>query len=243
MFFGACCIIPGPVRQGGPALKIAVFDMDGTLADNDDVAIEAARDGLHEYWSERGLPDRIPSAAFIRSLVGLPSREYFGRMLPDDCRDDVDRVARRIEEHEALRLARGEGRRFDGVDAVLTGLRADGWRLALVSNCQRTYFEANLVHVLDRAWFDVALCLSDLPTKTDNVREALRRIAGGVVVGFGVMVGDRAADVVAGRANGLACVGCLYGFGSPEELAGADRTLGSIRDLPDALTALAPAGS
>jgi len=216
-------------------LKIAVFDMDGTLADNDEVAIHAARDGLREYWAERGKTVDPPSAEFVRSLVGLPSREYFGRMLPAENGEDVEALALRIEHHEAERLARGEGRRFDGAAEVLDTLLSSGWRLALVSNCQRTYFEANLEHVLDRRRFDVALCLSDLPTKTANVCEALRRISGDSPIELGVMVGDRATDVEAGRANGLRCVGCLYGFGSSAELAGADATIGSIRDLPAVL--------
>lgn len=226
---------------GDSALNIAVFDMDGTLAWNDDVAIDAVRDGLVEYWAERGEEPRIPDDAHIRSLVGLPSREYFGRMLPPGHEDDVDRLAERIEEHEAARLARGEGRRFPGVDRILGDLRDAGWRLALVSNCQRTYFEANLTHVLERSWFDAALCLSDRPTKIENVREVLRRIADGAPY-EGVMIGDRGTDVEAGRANGLHCVGCLYGFGSLRELAGADRTITTIDDLPAALTALVGAG-
>lgn len=215
-------------------MKIAVFDMDGTLACNDDVAIDAARDGLREYWATRGEEPRIPDDAFIRSLVGLPSREYFGRMLPPENAPDVEQLAVHIEEHEAERLARGEGRRFPGVDRVLSTLREDGWRLALVSNCQRTYFEANLTHVLDRAWFEVALCLSDRPTKADNVREVLDRIAAGTPHAA-VMIGDRGTDVEAGRANGALCVGCLYGFGDAGELAGADRTIDAIDALPGVL--------
>jgi phosphoglycolate phosphatase-like HAD superfamily hydrolase len=218
-----------------PFLNVVVFDMDGTLANNDEVAIEAARDGLREYWTARGRSVEEPSADFIRSLVGLPSREYFGRMLPPERAADVEGLATRIEEHEAERLARGEGARFDGVDSVLSTLRREGWRIALVSNCQRRYFEANLEYVLDRRWFDVALCLSDRPTKIENVRDAIARITGGSGPTFGAMVGDRATDVEAGRASDLRCIGCLYGFGSLDELASADETVSSIRDVPDVL--------
>ena len=48
-----------------------------------------------------------------------------------------------------------------------------------------------------------------------------------------VMVGDRAHDIRAARANGLSSVGVLWGYGSREELAGAGAT--SIIDHPDAL--------
>ena len=72
-------------------MKLAVFDMDGTLANNDDVAIEAAREGLREYWSGDPEAPDLPSPEFIRGLVGLPSREYFGRMLPPGRRGDTER--------------------------------------------------------------------------------------------------------------------------------------------------------
>jgi phosphoglycolate phosphatase len=40
-----------------------------------------------------------------------------------------------------------------------------------------------------------------------------------------VMIGDRAADVLAAKANGIFSVGVLWGFGSREELAGAGADL------------------
>ena len=219
-------------------MKLAVFDMDGTLANNDDVAIEAAREGLREYWAEAAEVVALPTPEFIRNLVGLPSNEYFGRMLPPDRQGDVERLATRIEDLEAARLAHGEGRCFEGVGEALEAIRGDGWRTALVSNCRRTYFDANLMHVLERRWFDETLCLSDLPTKAANVREVIRRIAGEPGVSIGVMVGDRSTDVDAGRANGLLCIGSLYGFGTAEELTCSDRTLRSIAELPAVLRQL-----
>jgi len=53
------------------------------------------------------------------------------------------------------------------------------------------------------------------------------------------MIGDRAVDVIAGRAHGLRTVGVLWGHGSKEEVLGVapDRVLRSPRELVD----LAPA--
>jgi phosphoglycolate phosphatase-like HAD superfamily hydrolase len=124
------------------------------------------------------------------------------------------------------------------VDRTIARLRADGWRLALVSNCQRTYFEANLTHVLDRSWFEETRCLSDRPTKSANVREVLVRIAV-EAPRLAVMIGDRATDMEAGRANDMRCVGCLYGFGDAWELAAADRTASDVTELPRVLAELA----
>lgn len=37
-----------------------------------------------------------------------------------------------------------------------------------------------------------------------------------------IMIGDRATDVAAARANGIRSIGVLWGYGSEEELVGAD---------------------
>ncbi len=48
-----------------------------------------------------------------------------------------------------------------------------------------------------------------------------------------VMIGDRDNDVRAARANGVRCVGCLWGYGGADELTRAGATL--LCDRPDAL--------
>src|SRR5205085_117437 len=53
--------------------------------------------------------------------------------------------------------------------------------------------------------------------------------AEGLAPGQTAPVGDRVYDVEAGRANGLRVVGVTWGYGCPEELAGAD----SPGQLPD----------
>ncbi len=208
-------------------MNAAVFDMDGTLVDSAELAIRAAEDGLRDYYAARGLPPLLPGADEIRSLVGLPSLEYFARLLSPERRGDAAEARRRIGAGECERLARGEGRLFPGVRETLQALREKGWRIGLVSNCGRPYLEANLRHLRLGEWVETALCLDDGATKSENVRQALLRLR----CAGGVMVGDRAGDLEAGRANGLRTVGCLYGFGAPEELAEADATIGELAEL------------
>jgi phosphoglycolate phosphatase len=51
------------------------------------------------------------------------------------------------------------------------------------------------------------------------------------------MVGDRRHDVEGAQANGIPCIGVLWGIGDRAELdaAGADAVIGSPRDLPASL--------
>ncbi len=208
-------------------MKAVIFDMDGTLVDSEALAFRAAEDGLRVYWRKRGLEPSIPSRAEIRTLVGLPSLEYFGRLLPPDRRDDAAEVRTLVAGEEVRRLAAGEGRLYPGVAGTLAELRARGWKLGLVSNCGRVYFNANLAHLRLRDFLDVAFCLDDKPSKSENVRAVLERF--GARGGF--MVGDRRADLDAGRENGLQTVGCTYGFGGVEELAGADFRVAHVNEL------------
>jgi phosphoglycolate phosphatase-like HAD superfamily hydrolase len=217
-------------------VAVVVFDMDGTLANNEAMTVRAAEDGLRAYYASRGEDPVIPSPETIRSLVGLPALEYFAGLVPPGLREDAEAVMASVQGKEEERLRAGEGRLFDGVPEVIEALRERGDRLGLVSNCMRPYLEANLEHVLRRDWFAVALCLEDHPTKIENVRRALGLLGGGA----GVMVGDRGSDLEAGRAAGLRTVGCLYGFGRREDLVSADRTIESIRDLVAVLPEILP---
>lgn len=207
----------------------AIFDMDGTLVDSGELAYLASLEGLTDYYRARGLDPVLPSREEIRSLVGLPSLEYFAKLVPPDRRGDAPEIRRLVAGHEVRRLSAGLGRLYPGVRETLGELRREGWRLGLVSNCGRIYLEANLKHLLD-GLLDVALCLDDRPTKTENVTAALSKLG----VARGVMVGDRSADLEAGRRNGLRTVGCAYGF-APHEIAGADAVIREFAELRSVL--------
>lgn len=79
-------------------------------------------------------------------------------------------------------------------------------------------------------------------TALDNPREpkaeTIRRALALAGARDAVMVGDTAHDVVGAHANGLPCVGALWGFGTREELeaAGCDALAERPPGLFDAIT-------
>lgn len=214
---------------------MAVFDMDGTLVDSGELAVGSALEGLRVFFRRRGLAPVLPSGAEIRGLVGLPSQEYFARLLPAELRGDAEELHQLVTETEVEWLATGRGRLMPRACETLAELRQQGWRVALVSNCRRRYFDANLRHLGLGREVEVALCLDDAPSKAANVRAALQALD----AGRGVMVGDRSADIEAGRAAGLATVACRFGFGAAAELAGADHAIDALAELPPLLARLA----
>ncbi len=207
--------------------RAAIFDMDGTIVDSDELAWTSSLEGLSAYWARRGLPPVFPDRPAVKALVGLPSLEYFAGLLPLDRRGDAEEVRSLVGESEVRRLAAGEGKVFPGMRETLADLRRRGWALGLVSNCGRLYLSANVEHLRLGELFGVTCCLDDLPTKTENVRAALTALG----AREGVMVGDRRADLEAGRANGLRTVACTYGFGADDELASADARIAAPREL------------
>ncbi|MBT3218381.1 MAG: HAD family hydrolase [Proteobacteria bacterium] len=215
-------------------MKAVIFDMDGTLVDSGELAIEAARLGVGEYGERHALELLIPSRQRVLSLLGLPSLEYFAGLLPSERRDDAEELRELVGAWEERMLAEGQGRLFAGVEQALAELRRRGWQTALVSNCGRHYFKANIVHLDLARWMDFLACADDGPSKTANVAEALRMLG----TNHGAMVGDRLGDIEAGQANGLKTIGVQQGYGTVAELSGADSLIDDFTQLIGSLEAL-----
>jgi phosphoglycolate phosphatase len=215
-------------------VKAIIFDLDGTLVDNTDLAVAAARDGLCDYYHARGGEAVEPDREVIRSLVGLPAPQYFAGLLPEEERTTANcaEIQAKVQEREEQRLAAGEGRMFPGVPEVMERLIKSGYRIGLASNCLAGYLKGNLNYVVDRNWFQVALCLSDQSSKVGNVALALDALE----CEAGFMVGDRRGDMEAGKANQLLTIGALYGYCTHDELLSADYELHDIKELPDLIT-------
>ncbi len=214
---------------------MVAFDMDGTLVDSTETAVQGARAGLERYFRDRGVEPVIPDAATVRALIGMPSLEYFAALVPAPFRSDAARIREYVGENEVRLIEGGATRLFPGTIETLDLLRARGYMLVLVSNCGTAYFTAvqracGLVGRFDRAW-----CLGDVPSKREGLQRALRELGSR----SGVMVGDKRYDLEAGRAAGMAFIGCRYGFAQDGELAGADAWVDSIREVPALLPARA----
>lgn len=219
---------------------LALFDNDGTLYDTRSVSIPAVQEAFEELRG-RGWEVEIPSPDRITAAFGLPLPEYGEVLLPEAYRGRAMEMVELAHEGEARRLGRGEGALFDGIRALLSGLRAAGWKLALVSNCDRRYLSLIWNTFGYSEYFDESICHGDFPE--DGKAGLVRRLLAGEgacgraarTAGRMFMVGDRRHDMHAGLSNGLQAVYCAYGFGKPGEAEGAHHVVHDARDLAGVL--------
>lgn len=206
--------------------------MDGTLLNSGDFGVRAIRlafERLTEAGELRGL-NAIPSDDAIRAQIGKPPHEFYKALLPEPLKHLDKRLHEQAGANEREFLMQGTGHMFEGAREVLAGLHERGLKLLLVSNCSADYMDA----VVDAFALDELFAFRSPAGRSPDVNKTgeLQRGLGELGVTSGVMVGDRVHDLEAARAGGLWFVGCTYGYGPPDELAGSDALIDDIRELP-----------
>jgi phosphoglycolate phosphatase len=165
-----------------------------------------------------------PSDDELATYIGPPLRGTFATLL-----DTSD--AERIE--EALRLYRQrfadtglyENKVYDGVPAMLDTVGRVGCEAYVATSKPAVYAERIVSHFGLGHHFRKVYG-AELDGRRDNKAELLAHLLAteDVRSGQAVMVGDRAADIIAAKANEARSIGVLWGYGAEAELteAGAD---------------------
>ncbi len=212
-------------------IRALCFDVDGTLNDTDDLAVERLARWLtflHPLTDPHRLARRLVMAAETPGnwLIGIPDR--FG--LDDELYGLIERLQRRSRPMRHFRL-------IAGVETMLAAL-GERYPLSVVSARDETSTRALLeaTGILDR-FVCVAGATTVEHTKPypDPILWAAARM--GVRPEECLMIGDTTVDIHAGRAAGAQTVGVLCGFGEEGELrrSGADLILPSTADLASIL--------
>jgi phosphoglycolate phosphatase len=224
-----------PVEEIYPGeIDAILFDLDGTLIETDDVAVETlARQLRPIQWL---LPKRDPARAARHWLMAAECRATRVLALLDHVGLDDNVLGLGAQ----LRRVRGvtappDFRPVDGVVEMLHDL-ARRYHLAIVTTRSHRSADlflsqqelAGLVQVVvgrDDTWR-----IKPHPSPVQHAAEQL-----GVPVERCLMVGDTTADILAARAAQARSVGVLCGFGEAHELerAGADRVLKTTSELKD----------
>lgn len=213
-------------------VEAVLFDLDGTLMDTDDQAVET----LARYLQRLRCPH--PRGAARRLIMASETPGNMMMTLIDALGLDMPLTAftDRLRRLRGLRT-RADFRIIAGVAEMLHDL--DGrYRLAVVTTRGRSEAEAFLEQYGLRDVFEVLVTRESTRRYKPHpapVRHAARLL--GVPVGRCVMVGDTTVDIKSARRAGAWAVGVLCGFGEREELerAGAHVVLEHTAQLASRL--------
>lgn len=211
------------------AVRLAVFDCDGTLVDGQHDICAA----MDEAFAALALPP--PDRHVVRRVVGLSLPQAVRALLPD-AEPALHHAAVDAYKH-AYRTARVEGRvaepLFPGIHALLTGLHAAGWTLGVATGKS----DRGLAHCL--ATHGISPLFATLQTADRHpskphpamLEAALDEVL--ALPGDAVMIGDTSFDIAMAREIGVRALGVGWGYHSAEELiaAGAEAVAQTPEDL------------
>lgn len=206
-------------------MTTVLLDLDGTLSDN-----FAGISRSICYALERiGAPE--PGEAVLRSCVGPPLRESFRRLIPGVDAAGVETALRHYR-HRYSDVGWCENVAYEGVAGALADLAAQGTRLFVCTSKPEVFATRIVAHFGFDAYVARVFGV-DLDGRLDDKRALLAHAIATEQLdpGDAVMVGDRHHDIRAAAANGARAMGVLWGYGSRDELLGAERLLAHPSEL------------
>lgn len=224
--------------EPGRAMKLVIFDVDGTLIDSQR-GILAAMEGAFA-----GLGLACPPREAVLGIVGLSLPEAFAALCPE--RTGAER-ARLVEGYKTAfrRLREGGGPEaeapfYPGAREAIEALGARGHLLGIATGKARR----GLAHMLETHGlaerFAATQTADDAPSKPAPGMVLNCLAATGVRAEDCVVVGDTEYDIRMARAAGVRALGAGWGYHPPPRLraAGAETVLPGFAALEPALAAL-----
>lgn len=198
-------------------MQYIFFDLDGTLTDSGPGIVNAISYALTCFGMRE--QDR---AVLSKNFIGPPLSVSFPRVYGFSPEKTAEAIALFHEYYDRQGIY--ENRPYPGIPALLEQLKRAGKQVALATSKPLNLAERVLRHFDLWQYFD-QVCGGSLDesrnAKKDVIEDALKAFPGCDLT-QAVMVGDRYLDVEGAHANGLPCIGILYGgYGTREELEAA----------------------
>ncbi len=193
--------------------QAAIFDVDGTLVDTNELHVAAWHEVFVRYGKE------VDKAA-LRAQMGKGGDQLMPVFWP---RDHLEKYG---EEMQALRVEifmrdyLPRSRPFPGVRTLFSRMKRDGLRIALASSARKPELEHHLEQLGIRDLVDAATSADDAEHSKPSpeiFQAALARLPG-VDASQAMVVGDSPYDAQASARAGMRCIGVLTGGFTEREL-------------------------
>lgn len=185
-----------------------VFDLDGTLLDTLGDLAASTNYALRTH----GMPEH--SLDDVRRFVGNGVRVLMERAVPKGAENPQFEAAFHTFRTHYMQHSLDTTKPYDGILETLEALKAEGCRLAVVSNKMMAATQELCRHFF-RDTIEVAIGEHEAQgirkkPAPDTVNEAFRQL--GVGKERAVYVGDSDVDILTARNSGLPCINVLWGF-------------------------------
>lgn len=185
-----------------------VFDLDGTLLDTLGDLAASTNYALRTH----GMPEH--SLDDVRRFVGNGVRVLMERAVPQGAENPQFEAAFQTFRTHYMQHSLDTTKPYDGILETLEALKAEGCRLAVVSNKMMAATQELCRHFF-RDTIEVAIGEHEAQgirkkPAPDTVNEAFRQL--GVGKERAVYVGDSDVDILTARNSGLPCISVLWGF-------------------------------
>lgn len=194
---------------------VLLFDLDGTLTDPKAGIVGSIRFALDQLTVE------CPGEDVLAGFIGPSLRGTFASLLNTSDTDRIEGAMSLFRERFAV-TGLFENQVYDGVPAMLERASRVCGATYVATSKPAVFAERIVKHFgLDNHFRKVYG--AELDGRYDDKAELLAHLlaAEQVAPELAVMIGDRAGDVRAAKANGLRSIGVLWGYGSEQELVDA----------------------
>ncbi|MDE6780774.1 MAG: HAD-IA family hydrolase [Ruminococcus sp.] len=207
---------------------IAIFDLDGTLADT----ICDLADATNYALEKLGYP--VHPYSSYQYFVGNGVQKLCYRALPDNKKDDTDRLLEIFSQYYGEHFL-DKTELYSGIRETLSRLKENNVILAVATNKPQTFARQIVKKLLPE--FDFVKVLggcAERPKKPDTA--IITEILSGLPADKNIfMIGDSSVDVQTAKKAGIYSIGCVWGYRGREELVnvGADFIAEKPEDIAD----------
>jgi phosphoglycolate phosphatase len=222
---------------------VACLDLAGTTVSDGGAVNSAFEAGLDAGGITRTDSRRAGAMAYVAETMGQSKLEVFRHILGED--DYAQKALSAFEGRWEQQLADGAIAPLPGAEAAIAQLRAQGWRVALLTGFSASVRDSLIEHLGWGSIADLTLCPVDAGRGrpwADMIWQAARRLEASAMSAVAV-VGDTPSDMASGLRSGAGTVvGVLTGASSREELdrEGVTAVVASIREAVQMILARQP---